>query len=199
MIATILAIAAIGQLRPDTMLDAKHDAKFYRWVQEARVQANQWAFVEAADLFPAQEMAIAGIRNPPLSRKLYERKEYAEVVLKQAAYRQICEAYDISPKEFRMMTYHAGVASLPLSPDPDARIPGGIRMRRGMMGLEQTRFDPEKVVLPGKVAVRIRYRNPRPEKPSKPEIFSKEVQKMNNGGSSSVSPDQGDTFTSKKP
>jgi len=195
MIASVIAIAFLGQLRPDTMLDSKHDATFARWVQEAFSQANQWSFVKASELFPSQEMAIVGIRNPPLSQKLRQRKEYARLVLKEAAYKQIREAYDISEKEFRSMIRHPGVASIRLAPDSDARITERIKMRRGIWSLDQTRFDPDKVVIPERIAKAIRYQNPVAKPKPKIEVFSEEAKR--NGATGQ--PTQDDVFTSKKP
>ncbi len=176
MLATIIALVTLGQLSPDTILDKRmHDARLYRRVQIAKSQADQWASLKAYQLFPATEIARYGITNPQMSVRLRQMQKYSKQVLKHYAYKQICDAYDISEKEFVTMINNPRVSSLPHDSEGSV-LPGDdqqVRMARGQFDLDPTRFNPDWVILPDKLARQIRYINPK--KPAKPEMHSKEA------------------------
>lgn len=176
MLATIIAFVSLGQLSPDTILDNRmHDARLYRRVQIAKSQADQWAAMKAYQLFPATEIARVGLVNPPRSQRLRQMQKYSERVLKHYSYKQICDAYDISEKEFVTVINNPRVSSLPHDSEGSV-LPGDdrqVRMARGQFDLNPTRFNPDWVILPDKLANQIRYINPK--KPARPEMHSKEA------------------------
>lgn len=174
MLVTMMIIATIGQLRPDTVLDhaRMHDATFYRRVQEAKVQADRWAFEEMKRLFPPSRLAEF---HRHTGRSAGRLREQSIDILKQAAYKQVRDAYDIDGDEFRKIMADNSVRRLHVLPE---RIAGnGPKMGVNPWDLRPTRFDPSKVVMPEKQAKMIGYRNPTPYRISqgKPSVFSDEA------------------------
>lgn len=169
---TMLVVAMLGQIRPDTVLDARlHDAQFYRRVQEAKVQGDMWAFHETRHLSIASQ-SRGGVRSGGMSMR---SREITLDLLRKAAYKQICEAYDLSEKEFADIMRNESVRRLRIQPE---RIAGnGPKMGTNPWDLRPTRFDPSKVTLPEKQAKLIGYRNPRPYQimQGKPQVFSDEA------------------------
>ena len=150
MIASIVAIAMLGQLRPDTMLDSKHDATFYKWVQEAKSQADHWAFVESARMYPNSVIGRVGQSDPWKARQMYEARRKAPQALKEAAYKQIREAYRISELEFQRIMRMDDIRRMHHNPERISHRPnlGAGIASRNPLDLKPTRFDPSKVRLP---------------------------------------------------
>lgn len=178
MVALII-LAALSQINQDTVLDSRlHDARFYRRVQEAKVQACKWAFGKCMDLFPGSEMARVSLMNPRESQKLRRLQAYAEKVLRDAAYKQIEEAYEITEREFVNIVMDPRTQGLRHEPER-LQVPGDhqegqpIRMVLHSWEFERTRFNPDLVFVKPEIAKLIRYQNPK--KPGKPEVFSKEA------------------------
>lgn len=177
MLATIIAFASLGQLSPDTILDERlHDARFFKRVQVAQGQAEQWIRGEPDRLFPMHFLSRLSVTNPAKCKRILQLKRQAIPILRKAAYQQICDAYDISEKEFQAILRNQDVRRLRHEREriPNARgDTARIRMATRQWGLEPTRFDPAKVRLPEKFAREIGYKNP-PE-PEKPDVFSSEA------------------------
>jgi DNA-directed RNA polymerase alpha subunit len=116
-------------------------------------------------------------------RKMLAMREHAESILKEAAYRQICEAYDISMKEFRAIIANRDVARLRHDHEKFRNANGQrIGMATTFGGLEPTRFDPSKVKLP-KPYGRIAGRSSGSTTPKPPKVFSDEAESRGAGKS----------------
>lgn len=167
---TLVMVALLGQIRPDTVMDDRlHDATFYRRVQEAKLQADQWAFQEMRHLYIASQAAKGGKRTGGMSMR---SREIAFDILQRGAYKQVCEAYDITEDEFRGILKNDAVRRLRVMPE---RIAGnGPKMGTNPWDLRPTRFDSSKVVIPERQAKLIGYTNPHPYRitQDKPKVFS---------------------------
>lgn len=195
MLVTMMVIATFGQLKPDTVMDARmHDAQFYRRVQEAKAQADQWAFKKSLELFPNSEIAAVARRDPAASRRLMMSRTAAKPALKSQAYRQIMQAYDISEKEFVRMVSDHRVRSLPHIPEGDvwSKDRSPIKMAVDHWGLVYTRFDPSQVKIPPKLARRIRHENPEMSDAEKLKKYTEESKSQKPGT-------HGETLTPKGP
>lgn len=176
---TLVFLALMGQIRPDTVMDDRlHDAAFYRRVQEAKIQADQWAFQEMRHLYVASQAARWERRSGGMSMR---SREITLDILKRGAYKQICDAYDITEDEFKSIMKNDAVRKLRVMPE---RIAGnGPKMGVNPWDLRPTRFDSSKVAIPEKQAKAIGYTNPHPYRitQGKPKVFSDEAIKNGAG------------------
>lgn len=180
----ILITATACQITSNTVLDDKgRDAKFFRWVIEAKKQADHWAFEEPHRMFPQKTLRRLSLVDQQQFRRMLAMREHAASVLKEAAYRQICEAYDISMKEFRAIIANRDVARLRHDHEKFRNTNGQrVGMATTFGGLEPTRFDPSKVKLP-KPYGRIAGRSSGSTTPKPPKVFSDEAESRGAGKS----------------
>lgn len=150
MLASILAIAMMGQMRPDFKKDFNQETNFYKWVQEAKSQADQWAFTQSARLYPNSVIGRVGVSDPWKARQMYEARKRAPQALKEAAYKQIREAYGISEMEFQRILRMQDIRRLHHNPErlPSRSNAGAGIASRNPLDLKPTRFDPSKVRMP---------------------------------------------------
>lgn len=176
---TLVFLAMLGQIRPDTVMDDRlRTADFYRRVQMARVQGDQWALQEMGHLYYSSRKTPNGGRSGGMSTR---SREITLDILRRGAYKQICDAYDITEKEFREILRHQELRVL--RPRPERVAGNGPKMGVNPWDLKPTRFDPGKVVIPEKQAKLIGYANPHPYRitQGKPQMFSDEAIKNGAG------------------
>lgn len=144
---------------PPSEFRGEPDATRKRQILEAYRQIQMWAFHQKLKHYPSG----VGLERMPRGQKLrwWKERDIFEHHVRMAAYKQICEAYDITPKELEKIVYDPRSSFAPFQPEYLPRGDGG-GIRLSLPGqpdmLHPTRFDPDKVKLPEKLAKR--YGNP---------------------------------------
>ncbi len=161
MIPSIMVLALLGQVDFRAHFEPNDQTK--REIQEAAHYAEVWAFHKIINL---------GAGHP------------AMYIMRQAGYRQICKAYDISPKQFNSILADKRIARMRFVPTqkPEVDGPKGIRFGTHPWSNSKTLFDPSEVSLPPKVAAMVNHVNP---KPAKPRIASEQTAREISGNTHS--------------
>lgn len=147
---------------PPSEFRGEPDATRKRQILEAYRQAQMWVFWQSNQYYPSG----VGLGLTTYKQKTHWRltRTAFEHHLRMAAYKQICEAYDITPKELEKIVFDPRSSIAPFEPEhlPRGDGTGGIRMLLPGQPdiLRPTRFDPEKVKLSDKLVKKYGYQNP---------------------------------------
>lgn len=146
LLSTMIYLALLGQVDYRAHFEPNDQTK--REIQEAAHYAEVWAFHKITNL---------GAGHP------------AMYVMRQAGYRQICKAYDISPKQFNSIIADKEIARLRFVPTqkPEGKDPRGIRFGTHPWSNSRTLFDPSEVALSPKLARLVGHANPKTEAKAK--------------------------------
>jgi hypothetical protein len=156
----ILMVGILGQY--DDVLDK--EAKIERWepspkvsvrILEAAIQADQWSSMKAAEIYP--DGLRSSFQYNWQRKKINKEFEDAKRLIREAAYKQVMDAYGIDKKTFVKIRYdrafHKSIRALPFTQEHLQNGPprGTVRMATYPWWMRPTRFDPESVVLPDKI------------------------------------------------
>lgn len=161
----ILALLAFPQHGAKREKPLALDPVKQRQVSVAWGVGRMWAEKKAATLFDG----ASAVQLPHAKRVENGRmRKYAQYNLTVGVANQICEAYGISRKTLNEVAADPRSRRLPFVEEPVQF--NGIQIAVDMdLRVGRTKFDPNKVILPEKIAARIGYKNPPPPDPNAPK------------------------------
>jgi hypothetical protein len=159
--AVVFAVAVATQPKHEKPMAL--DPVTQRRVYEAWLAGQRWAKGQATHLYHP----LAGVRLPPERQAAFVKmRQYAMYNLMVGVEIQVCDAYGISRSVLNKVVADPRSRRQLFIPEPIGS--GEIKMATTEFFARPTRFDPEKVVLPEKIAAKIGYTNPKPKPPQGP-------------------------------